>query len=152
MTKTEELLNLLVQNELISSNALAEIRKQPAFNVNPEEAIISKGLVDIEELTKFKAKVYNFKYQGLLGMKISDQALNLIPLAAAENYKIVCFEVAQKAMKVGMIDPENFKAFEAIDFLAKEQDLKPEYFLISILSFDHALKYYKTLGKEVSGR
>ncbi len=151
MSKFDELVNLLIKNGLITVNGLAELKKQPAFSTNPEATIVKGGLVDIEELTKLKAQVYGFKYHSLLDIKISDQALNSIPLEVAENYKIICFEIAAKKMKVGILDPENFKAFEAIDFLAKEQNLQPEYFLISTLSLEQALRHYNTLGKEVSG-
>ncbi len=150
MGKTEELIELLVQNKLITKERLEQIAKQPAFNINPEEAIVKDGLIDIENLIKFKAKVYGFNYKSLLDFKIADQVLNTIPLEVAENYKIICFEISDRKMKVGVVDPENFKAIEAIDFLAKEQNLRPEYYLISSLSLENALKHYKTLGKEVS--
>ncbi len=150
MGKTEELIELLVQNKLITKERLEQIAKQPAFNINPEEAIVKDGLIDIENLIKFKAKVYGFNYKSLLDFKIADQVLNTIPLEVAENYKIICFEISEKKMRVGVVDPENFKAIEAIDFLAKEQNLRPEYYLISSLSLENALKHYKTLGKEVS--
>ena len=150
MSKLEELINLLVKNKLITAEQLAGIKNLPEYNINPEEALISSGFIEAEDLIKFKAKVYNLSYYSLIGTKIPDQTLNLIPAEVAENYKIICFEVARGKMKVGLLDPENFKAIEAIDFLAKEENLQPEYFLISALSFDNALKHYKTLGKEVS--
>ncbi|MBI2459628.1 MAG: type II/IV secretion system protein [Parcubacteria group bacterium] len=150
MSKTEELINLLAQDKIITAEQLVGLKKLPEYKANPEAALIKSNLIDLEDLTKFKAKVYNFNYRGLIGAKISDQALNLIPAEVAENYKIVCFEAAQGKMRVGLVDPENFKAIEAIDFLAKEENLQPEYFLISALSFETALRHYKTLGKEVS--
>ncbi|MBI4779518.1 type II/IV secretion system protein [Candidatus Falkowbacteria bacterium] len=150
MNKPEELISLLVGNKLITAEQLAEIKKRPEYNGDPEEALVKSGLVEIEDLTKLKSKVYNLNYRSLIGVKIPDQVLNLIPAEVAENYKIVCFEVAKGKMKVGMVDPENFKAVEAIDFLAKEESLQPEYFLISAPSLEAALKHYKTLGKEVS--
>jgi len=151
MTKTEELINLLVKNKLIMAEALEELKKRPEYEADPEEAVVKNGLIDVEELTKAKAKIFDLKYQSLLDVKILDQVLNVIPLEVAENYKIICFEAAKNKMKVGLVDPENYKAIEAIDFLAKEQNLRPEYHLISSLSFDQAVKHYKTLGKEVSG-
>jgi len=150
MSKTEELINLLVKNKLITAEQLAEIKKLPEYKISPEEALIKSGLIDAEELIKYKSKVYNLNYHSLIGVKIPDQVLNLIPAEVAENYKIICFAVAQGKMKVGLVDPENFKAIEAIDFLAKEENMQSEYFLISALSFDNALRHYKTLGKEVS--
>lgn len=151
MAKTEELANLLVQNKLITPERLAEIRLLPAFSVNPEDVIIKNGLVDADDLIKFKAQIYNFNHKNLIDVKISDQVLNLIPLEVAENYKIICFEISQKKMRVGLVDPENFKAIEAVDFLAKEHNLQPEYYLISALSLENALKQYRTLNKEVLG-
>ncbi len=151
MAKTEELVNLLVENKIITSEKLAEIRLLPAFKVNPEEVIIKNGLVDPDDLIKFKAKIYNLNSKNLADIKIPDQVLNLIPLEVAKNYKIVCFEVSQKKMKVGIVNPENFKAIEAIDFLAKEHNLQPEYFLISTISLENALRQHKTLNKEVLG-
>lgn len=150
MNKSEELINLLIQNKLITTEQLAELKKSPNFNNNSEEIIIKSGLVNIEEIINLKAKVYNLNYKNLAGVKITDQVLNVIPSEVAENYKIICFEISSGKMKVGMIDPENFKAIEAIDFLAKDQNLQPEYYLISLVSFKNALKFYKTLGKEVS--
>ena len=150
MNKFDELADLLVQNKLITAEQLIEIKKQPDYNINPEEALIKSGLVDVEELTKTKAKVYNLEYRFLVGVNILDEVLNLIPAEVAENYKIVCLDAAKGKMGVGIVDPENFKAIEAIDFLAKEENLQPEYFLISSVSLESALKHYKTLGKEVS--
>jgi type IV pilus assembly protein PilB len=150
MNKLEELINLLVQNKLITTEKLAELQKLAEYAKKPEETLVASGLFDIEDFTELKAKVYHFNYKNLAGVKIADQVLNLIPAEVAENYKIICFEVAQGKMKVGMVDPGNFKAIEAIDFLAKEQNLQPDYFFISLPGFNNALKYYKTLGKEVS--
>lgn len=150
MSKLEEIINLLLKDKLITAEKLAGVKKLPEYSVNPELTLIKSGLVDIEDLTKAKAKAYNLNYYSLIGAKISDQVLNLIPAEVAENYKIICFGADRGKMKVGFTDPENFKAIEAIDFLAKEENLQPEYFLISSLSFETALKHYKTLGKEIS--
>ncbi len=149
MSKTDELINLLVKEKAIAPERLAEIKNFPEYAISPEDALVGKGLIDSENLVEFKSKIYDLNYRNLVEAKVNDQVLNLIPFEVAENYKIICFEVSEGKMKVGIVDPENFKAIEAIDFLAKEENLQPEYFLISKLSFENVLKYYKTLGKEV---
>jgi len=150
MNRQNQLIDLLVKNKLLTSEQLEKIAKLPAFAVNPETAVVASGLVDAEDLAKYKAEVYGLKYRSLVGVKIPDQVLNLIPAEVAENYKIICFEVAGNKMRVGLADPENFKAIEAIAFLAKGDNLQPEYFLVSAPGLDNALKHYKSLGKEVS--
>ena len=148
--KSAELISLLIKNKAVDQAELEKIRELPEFSDRPEEAIVSQGLVDAEVLAELKAKVYKLSYKNLLDFKIPDQVLNLIPLEVAENYQIICFEVGGGKMKFGMVDPENFKAIEAIDFLAKEENLTPEIYLISGASLANALKHYKTLSKEVS--
>lgn len=148
MSKLEEFINLLLKDKLITAEKLAGVKKLPEYSVNPESALIKSGLIDIEDLTKAKAKVYNLNYYSLVGVKISDEVLNLIPAEVAENYKVICFEAAQGKMKVGSADPENFKAVEVVDFLARKENLQPEYFLISVLSFKNAFKQYKTLDEK----
>ena len=148
--KSAELISLLIKNKAVDQAELEKIRELPEFSDRPEEALVSQGLVDAEVLAELKAKVYKLSYKNLLDFKIPDQVLNLIPLEVAENYQIICFEVGGGKMKFGMVDPENFKAIEAIDFLAKEENLTPEIYLISGASLANALKHYKTLSKEVS--
>jgi len=148
--KSAELISLLIKNKAVDQAELEKIRELPEFSDRPEEALVSQGLVDAEVLAELKAKVYKLSYKNLLDFKIPDQVLNLIPLEVAENYQIICFEVGGGKMKFGMVDPENFKAIEAIDFLAKEENLTPEIYLISGASLANALRHYKTLSKEVS--
>ena len=148
--KSAELISLLIKNKAVDQVELEKIRELPEFSDRPEEALISQGLVDAEVLAETKAKVYKLSYKNLLDFKIPDQVLNLIPLEVAENYQIICFEIGGGKMKFGMVDPENFKAIEAMDFLAKEEKLTPEISLISVASLANALRHYKTLSKEVS--
>lgn len=150
MNKQNKLIELLVNNKLLTAGQLEEIKKMPAFSADPEAAVVQSGLVDAENFAKAKAGIYGMNYRSLVGVKIPDQVLNLIPAEAAENYKIACFEVADGKMRVALTDPENYKAIEAIDFLAKGDNLQPEYFIVSPASLEIALKYYKSLGKEVS--
>jgi len=148
--KSAELISLLIKNKAVDQAELEKIRELPEFSDRPEEALISQDLVDAEVLAETKAKVYKLSYKNLLDFKIPDQVLNLIPLEVAENYQIICFEIGGGKMKFGMVDPENFKAIEAMDFLAKEEKLTPEISLISVASLANALRHYKTLSKEVS--
>ena len=144
-------MNLLVQNKLIKKEQAAEIRQAAELVKNGvEQIIIDRNLVDTEELARIKAGIFGIPYQSLLDEKIDDNVLYLIPIAAAENYKIICFAKTDNKIKVGILNPDNFKAVEAVDFLAKKDGLQVEYFLISSLSFATVLKQYKTLGKEVS--
>ncbi len=150
MTKQEELIKALLKNNLISQkkvdSALEEAKKaKKTF----ESVILSRQYIDSEVLVKTKSNLYGLDYVNLFDIKINDSALNTIPLEVAENYNVVCFEVTDKLIKVGLARPDDFKAIGAIDFLAKKKGLKVEYYLISPGSFKHASKQYQSMSREV---
>ncbi len=151
MTKQEELIDLLVKSKLIGVEQLAKIKNLAASSQEDLDSILIKQrIVDSEELTKVKAQLFKLPYQLLLNQKVEDQALNVIPLEVAENYKIICLKKEGNKIRVGLTDPENFKAIEAVNFLAKELGLRVDYCLISSASFIYVVKQYKTLRKEVT--
>jgi len=151
MTKQEELIDLLVKSKLIGVEQLAKIKNLAASSQEDLDSILIKQrIVDSEELTKIKAQLFKLPYQLLLNQKVEDQALNVIPLEVAENYKIICLKKEGNKIRVGLTDPENFKAIEAVNFLAKELGLRVDYCLISSASFIYVVKQYKTLRKEVT--
>ena len=150
-TKQAELLDKLYQDQLISDQQYSEIKLSLTSNEQDiEKLLLSKEIVEPEKITEAKAAVYGLAYQSLINKKISEEIINQIPIAVADNYKIVSFDKAGKKLSVGITDPDNFKAFEAVNFLAKEQNLEISYFLISEVSYQFAYKQYKNLGKEIS--
>lgn len=151
MNKNKELLKKIYENKLISLKQKEEIEQKIEFSdKNLEEIILDKKLIDSEELTKLKAEIYNFPYENLLDREVDSDTLNIIPYEAAENYQVVCFNKNDKVLKIGILDPENYKAFEALNFLAKEEGYKAKYYLVSEIGFEKVFKQYKDLKKEIS--
>jgi type IV pilus assembly protein PilB len=81
---------------------------------------------------------------------VSEAALNVIPFEVAQNYKIACFEKSGSQIKVGLVDPYNSKAIEAVNFLAQEQGLEVEYYLISEENLNNLFTQHRNLEKEIS--
>jgi type IV pilus assembly protein PilB len=151
LNKQEELLNKLVADGLITADQMAEVKASfGKDNKTIEELLAAKDLLDIEKITEEKAKVYGLAYQNLTSKKIREDVINTIPFEVADNYNIICFEKTDKSIDIGIVDPDNFKAFEAVDFLAKDSGLEVKYFLISRASLTNTFKQYKNLSKEIS--
>jgi len=146
---TDKLLEAVKQRNLIKSDKLQQLVREAE-----EESIavveMLKSVVDPEEIAKIEAEYYNLPYENLMEGKISEEALNTISSEVAQNYKIICFARDKQKIKVGITDPDNFKAMEAVDFLAKENNLSVEYYYISEESFKTAFRKYKSLSKELS--
>jgi len=114
-----------------------------------EKAVRQTVVVGEEDLTRIKAELYNLPYAVLIGKVVSSSTLNLLPRDLAENYKIIVFDREMNGIKVGMVDPGNFKAVEAVDFMALKNNLQAQYYTISIDSFRAAIKQYESLHEEV---
>ena len=151
MTRSEELLGLLIRDKHISFNQLAELKERAEKDkISIEELLERDKIVGTETLVKCKAEVYGFKYINLFEKQISEETLLFISQEIAENYKMICFQKTADSVSIAVTDPENFKALEAGDFLAKKEGLKAEYYLISGQSFESGSKLYSGLSKEVS--
>ena len=151
MAKQKEILRHLIENQMLTQEQLSEFQeKAKADKKNIEEILVNKKVISLENLSKLKAALYNLPYENLREENISNDAVNIIPYEVAENYKIICFSKQGREIKVGIVDPDNFKAVEAMDFLAKGNGLKVEYFFISENSFREAVKKYKSVSEELS--
>ncbi|MDD5071930.1 MAG: GspE/PulE family protein [Patescibacteria group bacterium] len=150
MGRQEDFLKLLKESKNLSESSLLEIKgKADAAGKKIEDVLVAEKLIDSEEMAQIKAKVYGLPYQNLLDREVSNEVINIISFEAAENYKIICFDKSGNKIKVGLTDPENFKAMEAVNFLAKEEKFRVEYYLISGPSFDKVFKQYRNLKSEI---
>ena len=151
MIKQEEFVKLLMTKNLVSAEQIAEVAQEAEIGQKSfEETLIEKKIISAETAAKLKAELYGLPYTDLIEKDIEAGVLNTISNEVAENYRIVCFDKTSDKIMIGLTDPDNFKAIEAVDFLAKEWGLRPEYYLISRASFKAVAKQYKSLDKELS--
>ncbi|MFA5128504.1 MAG: GspE/PulE family protein [Patescibacteria group bacterium] len=144
------LLSILLQEKLIDGEKAGVLMEESQKTGKSIEALIDEsGQIEEEKLAEVKGKVFNLPYVNLVGREIKYEDLNIIPKDVAENNHVVSFEKLDGAVNVGIINPGNIAAMEAIDFLAKEKKFSVKYFIISPASFRDAAKKYEILKKEV---
>lgn len=145
-----QLADVLVGKKLISAAQSREIsleaeKKQITF----EEALSTRGLVNQEELLKVKAEIFNIPSVDLINRTITPEIIRLVPREVAETYKMVVFEATDKDMSVALVNPANYKAIEAIEFIAREKNLRIKYFVASPDGLVDAIRQYGSLKVEV---
>ncbi len=87
--------------------------------------------------------------RSLANTKIPYDVLKYIPEESANHYQIVPLAVAEGVLEVGMVDPENLGAIDALSFIARKTGLPFKIFRISPEDFDKARVLYKGLGGDV---
>jgi type IV pilus assembly protein PilB len=149
--KAKELLDSLEAKNIITSQKRAELEKTlDGSNKTLEELLILEKIVSAEDIVSIRAEAAGMLYRNISGLQIAEEAIGVIPFEVAENYKITCFEKEGKKIKVGMIDPFNSRAIEAVNFLAKEQNLEVEFYLVSEDNLNTIFDKYRTMQKEIS--
>lgn len=147
----DQLLKELVNDGLITKEHLKIIKTESrSDNKTPEQVIVEKNLVNPEDLAQTKSKVFKLPFIDLSEkLEVDSAVLNLIPQKVAENYQMVAFDRQGKELSIGLVDPGNFKAIDAAEFVAKEADLKNRYFVISPGGFHSFLRKYQPIGEEI---
>jgi len=150
MNKSLELLELLNKKGLLKTEKFLELKSalEKDANFDLEKTLIDNEIIEEENLTAVKAEMFNMAYKNLQNEVIPEDFLHFLPKQISENYKIVCFFRDTYAAKVGMIE-SNFKAIEAVNFMAQSQGVAVEYFLISGTSFRNAIKQYERAEEEI---
>jgi type IV pilus assembly protein PilB len=114
-----------------------------------EEVILKKGLVSEKVLFDLKGEVLKIPVKEVEAKEVPLKTLELIPEETAKYYQMIPLHLTEKYLEIGMVYPEDFKAQEALKFLARQGNFDYRVYLISITTFGELLKQYKNLKKEV---
>ncbi len=142
-------------DELKASNLLTPEKYEEyltVIKIKPQELnqlLEDDPLVLTEELVKAKGKVLNIPYIDLEGKEINETILRMLPQDLSLNYQMLIFKKAGNVIHVGLVDPTNYKAVEALEFLARKKNLQVKYFIISSQSFQLTVKGYENIREEV---
>ncbi len=103
-----------------------------------------------EALAQAKGIVLGIPYVNLEGKDLPLAVLKVLPQDLAANYQMLIFGQEGNVLEVGLVDPQNYKAVEAIEFLARKKNYRLKYFIISSASFTLGYKNYQNLREQVS--
>lgn len=145
----EKLLNSLEQKQTISVIQSKNIKSKVETGTKITDALQAAGVAE-EAWVPILGQVFSVPFVDLTGKTINKNILDMIPQDLANNYRIIPFnyEAENKRLHIAMVDPGNFKAIEAVEFLARKQGWVPQYFIIGPSNFAAIIKQYESLGAE----
>jgi type IV pilus assembly protein PilB len=86
----------------------------------------------------------------LTGKNIPADVLREIPEEAAVFYQLIPFEKTGNKLKVGLVNPGDIQAQEALRFIVLRTGMIPEIYSISLKDFQETVKQYRDLKQEVN--
>jgi len=114
-----------------------------------ESVLIKKGF-KIEDILKAASEVYNIPARALPATTPADKtALEYIPEESARHYRFAPLKLVDGALEVGVLDPDNLEALDALQFISTRVGVPYKLFLISQSDFERVLDEYGSLTGEV---
>ncbi len=97
-----------------------------------------------------QAKNLGVPYLSLAGKNIPAEILKEISEEAASFYQFVPIEKKGNILQVGMVNPDDLKAMQALNFIAKRHNFEPKISIITASDLKNVLVQYRTLKEEVA--
>ncbi len=144
------LLEILIQNGVISKEDAPVVSKRASsLGGDIESALVNYGITR-EDIFSAKAKLYGIPFQSLDGKDIPFEILKYVPEESATFYRFVPIGLQDGALQIGVVDPDNLEAMDAISFISSKVGIPYQLFLISEADFEKVLQSYKGLSGEVT--
>ncbi len=115
-----------------------------------EEVILEKRIVSEDFLFGLKSENLKIALKKVDPDTVALHVLELVPEDSAKFYSLIPISKTDSTLEIGMVYPEDIKAQEALEFLARQQKLSYRVLLITLSDFNKLLKKYRTLRGEVT--
>jgi type IV pilus assembly protein PilB len=101
------------------------------------------------EAVKARAQALKVPFIELADKEIPVEVLKEIPEEAVAFYNFIPLARRGNILEVGMVNPDDLKAKEALRFITRRSGLEPKIFIITPTDFKNILNQYRTLRSEV---
>jgi type IV pilus assembly protein PilB len=143
------ILPALKKKDIIDSKQVDEITSEAKMsNRSVEEILKSKGVSD-EEILQAKGEYWDIPVRTLNESTTSYEILKYIPEESAKHYQIIPLSLTDNVLEVGIVDPDNIDALDALNFISTKKGIPFKAFLISEQDYKKGLDMYQGLTSEV---
>lgn len=144
------ILNTLVERHTLTAEQAVAIEAQLADSKKTlEEVFLAEKIFSPAQYAAIKGELAGVPVIDLSAAVVPAAVLNLLTAKVAANYQMVVFERTDTHLKIGLVNPDDFEARKAADFLAQGQGLATEYYAITLADFRQVYKQYSGFKKEI---
>ena len=81
---------------------------------------LKNAAIDTNALLKLKSEYYNVPFRNVESQSISTELLRYIPEESVRHYQFIPIGFENSVLEVGMVDPDNIEARDALQFIASK--------------------------------
>jgi type IV pilus assembly protein PilB len=145
-----DLLALLVEKGVLKAEDKTAYENEASTTHASIQQVLEKHGITSEAVLSAESARYGIPSRALPAIDPADRkALEYIPQESAEHYRFVPIAITDGVLDVGIIDPDNIEALDALQFISTRVGMPYKLFLISQADFDHVIEEYGSLTGEV---
>ena len=149
MAKT--IVDILVSKNILPLNEGVSLRKEAKDrHVTVEDLLYAHGISE-RDVAEAKSELSGYPVKFLEETQIPFEALRDIPEESARYYRMIPLSKEEGTFDVGLLNPDDVAAQEALKFISGRVNLPARVFVITPSDFQRMLEAYKTLSGEVTG-
>ncbi len=139
----DKLLQQLVATGSLDRETAEKIGRDAAtLKTTPEELMYRRGIVTQSVVAAAKARVLGIPYRRVDPQGIAPDLFSLIPRETSRTYRVAPLARSADMLVVGMVDPEDLRAQEALRFIAKRERINLGVYLIAPEDLEAVLSRY----------
>ncbi|MDD4531202.1 MAG: ATPase, T2SS/T4P/T4SS family [Candidatus Pacebacteria bacterium] len=120
------------------------------FKGTEEQFLLGKKLLKENQLNAIRAEIYGLPFfENAEALEVPSNILQMIPEESARVYKIIPLGLQGNVLEVGIVNPDDIKAKEVLNFLSRQNKITYKSYLISEASFVAFLRQYRNVREEV---
>lgn len=141
--ENKNLIDALIKENLLDAVLGSKVLQEAAFSRRAAEDLISeRRLVDEEKLAALKSHILGIPYKKIDPATITEDLLKFFPEETVRNYKVVPIGVKDGLLIAGMMNPDDYRAQEALKFIAKQKKMNLGAYIITPSVWEAVLRKY----------
>ncbi len=142
--------DILLKKNILTKDKLEEISRQATEEFIPIDDLLKAYGVSEDDIVKAKAETRGIEAKSIKGKKIPYEVLKKIPEEASRHYKFIPLNLEDGVLEIGMVNPDDIEAKEALQFISSRLNLPFKISLISQEDLNNSYKGYEGLSGEVT--
>ncbi|MEK7575952.1 MAG: ATPase, T2SS/T4P/T4SS family [Patescibacteria group bacterium] len=142
--------DILLKKNILTKDKLEEISRQATEEFIPIDDLLKAYGVSEDDIVKAKAEAMGIEAKSIKGKKIPYEVLKKIPEEASRHYKFIPLNLEDGVLEIGMVNPDDIEAKEALQFISSRLNLPFKISLISQEDLNNSYKGYEGLSGEVT--
>lgn len=150
-TSDQQLLEVLRADGVITPDQVRSITDESERSgATPEDILKRDRLATEEAVAVARSKILNIPFFDLSGKSIASELQDLVPRQTAESFRLTPISVEDHTLVVGLVDPTDYRAIEAVDFIAQQHGYGVAYRIITVGGWRFAMRSYESAHTEVA--